>query len=68
MFSKEGITLGEFGLFVIIAYATGQLLLQAVVEAVGWHAERARAHRLQHTRARPADQARRHLGLEVGPS
>jgi hypothetical protein len=35
LFSKEGVTLGEFGLFVIIAYATGQLV-QAVGNSIEW--------------------------------
>jgi ABC-type Fe3+ transport system permease subunit len=30
LFSKEGVTFGEFGLFIVIAYAAGQL-----VQAVG---------------------------------
>jgi hypothetical protein len=35
LFSKEGVTLGELGLFVIIAYAAGQLV-QAVGNGLEW--------------------------------
>jgi hypothetical protein len=35
LFTKEGITFGEFGLFVIIAYAAGQLL-QGIGNIVEW--------------------------------
>jgi len=35
LLSKEGVTLGEFGLFVIIAYAAGQLV-QAVGNGLEW--------------------------------
>jgi hypothetical protein len=34
-FSKEGVTLGELGLFVIIAYAAGQLV-QAIGNGLEW--------------------------------
>jgi hypothetical protein len=35
LLSKEGVTLGEFGLFVVIAYAAGQLV-QAVGNGLEW--------------------------------
>jgi hypothetical protein len=35
LFSKEGVTLGELGLFVIIAYAAGQLV-QAIGNGLEW--------------------------------
>ena len=35
LFSKEGVTLGELGLFVIIAYAAGQLV-QAIGNYLEW--------------------------------
>jgi hypothetical protein len=35
LLSKEGITLGEFGLFVVIAYAVGQLV-QAIGNGIEW--------------------------------
>jgi hypothetical protein len=35
LFAKDGITLGEFGLFVVIAYAAGQLV-QAVGNGLEW--------------------------------
>jgi ABC-type Fe3+ transport system permease subunit len=35
LFSKEGVTLGELGLFIIIAYAAGQLV-QAIGNGLEW--------------------------------
>jgi ABC-type Fe3+ transport system permease subunit len=35
LFSKDGVTLGELGLFVIIAYAAGQLV-QAIGNGLEW--------------------------------